>query len=65
MEIRLKKKAAPPPDRNAAIKSRLIEAAAKMEAKQYAAARAIYEDLAVAASAGETVPSADRAHVSR
>ena len=47
MEIRLKKKAAPPPDANAAIKSRLIEAAAKMEAKEYAAARAIYEDLAV------------------
>jgi tetratricopeptide (TPR) repeat protein len=46
MEIRMKKKAAPPPDANAAIKSKLVEAAAKMEAKEYAAARAIYEDLA-------------------
>lgn len=46
MEIRMKKKAAPPPDANAEIKARLVEAAAKMEAKEYAAARAIYEDLA-------------------
>ena len=46
MEIRLKKKAAPPPDANAAIKAKLVEAAAKMEAKQYAEARAIYEELA-------------------
>jgi Tfp pilus assembly protein PilF len=46
MEIRMKKKAPPPPDANAAIKARLVEAAAKMEAKEYAAARAIYEELA-------------------
>lgn len=45
MEIRLKKKAAPPPDANAAIKGKLVEAAAKMDAKEYAAARAIYEEL--------------------
>jgi tetratricopeptide (TPR) repeat protein len=46
MEIRLKKKAAPPPDPNAEIKTRLTEAAAKMNAKQFAEARAIYEELA-------------------
>jgi len=45
MEIRLKKKAAPPPDPNAEIKTRLTEAAAKMNAKQFAEARAIYEEL--------------------
>jgi predicted Zn-dependent protease len=46
MEIRLKKKPPPPPDPNAEIKAKLIEAAAKMNAKQYAEARAIYEALA-------------------
>jgi Tfp pilus assembly protein PilF len=46
MEIRMKTKAAPPPDANAAIKVKLVEAAAKMDAKEYAAARAIYEELA-------------------
>jgi Flp pilus assembly protein TadD len=46
MEVRLKKKAAPPPDPNVMIKERLTEAAAKMNAKQYAEARKIYEDLA-------------------
>lgn len=45
MEIRLKKTAPPPPDANVAIKAKLVEAAGKMEAKEYAAARAIYEDL--------------------
>jgi tetratricopeptide (TPR) repeat protein len=45
MEIRLKKKAAPPPDANAEIKTKLTDAAAKMNAKQYAEARAIYEEL--------------------
>ncbi len=45
IEIRLKKKAAPPPDPNAEIKTRLTEAAAKMNAKQFAEARAIYEEL--------------------
>ncbi|HJR59069.1 MAG TPA: tetratricopeptide repeat protein [Vicinamibacterales bacterium] len=45
MEVRLKKKAAPPPDPNAEIKAKLTEAAAKMNAKQYAEARAIYEEL--------------------
>ncbi len=46
MEIRLKKKAAPPPDPNVEIKAKLTEAAAKMDAKQFAEARAIYEELA-------------------
>jgi tetratricopeptide (TPR) repeat protein len=46
MEIKLKKKAAPPPDPNVEIKAKLTEAAAKMNAQQYAAARAIYEELA-------------------
>lgn len=45
MEVRLKKKAAPPPDPNVEIKAKLTEAAAKMNAKQYAEARAIYEQL--------------------
>lgn len=46
MEVKLKKKAAPPPDPNVEIKAKLTEAAAKMNAKQYAEARAIYEALA-------------------
>jgi predicted Zn-dependent protease len=46
MEVKLKKKAAPPPDPNVEIKAKLTEAAAKMNAKQYAEARAIYEELA-------------------
>ena len=45
MEVKLKKKAAPPPDPNVEIKAKLLEAAAKMNAKQYAEARAIYEEL--------------------
>jgi Flp pilus assembly protein TadD len=45
MEVTLKKKAAPPPDPNVEIKAKLTEAAAKMNAKQYAEARAIYEEL--------------------
>lgn len=45
MEIKLKKKAAPPPDPNVEIKAKLTEAAAKMNVKQYAEARAIYEEL--------------------
>jgi Flp pilus assembly protein TadD len=45
MEIKLKKKAAAPPDANAEIKARLTDAAAKMNAKQFAEARAIYEEL--------------------
>jgi Flp pilus assembly protein TadD len=45
MEIKLKKKAAPPPDPNVEIKAKLTEAAAKMNAQQYAEARAIYEEL--------------------
>ena len=45
MEIKLKKKAAPPPDANAEIKTKLIEAAAKMNAKQFSEARAIYAEL--------------------
>lgn len=45
MEIKLKKKAAPPPDPNVEIKAKLTEAAAKMNAKQFAEARAIYEEL--------------------
>lgn len=46
MEIKLKKKAAPPPDPNVVLKAQLEDAAAKMNAKQYAEARKIYEDLA-------------------
>ena len=46
MEIKMKKKAAPPPDPNLEIKAKLTEAAAMMNAKQFADARAIYEDLA-------------------
>lgn len=46
MDIRLKKKAAPPPDANAEIKAKLTGAAAMMNAKQFAEARAIYEELA-------------------
>ena len=46
MEIRLKKKAAPPADPNVEIKAKLLDAAAKMTAKQFADARAIYEELA-------------------
>jgi Tfp pilus assembly protein PilF len=46
MEVKMKKKAAPPPDPNVAIKAKLTEAAAMMNAKQFADARAIYEDLA-------------------
>lgn len=46
MEVKLKKKAAPPPDPNVEIKAKLTEAAGKMNAKQYAEARAIYEELA-------------------
>lgn len=45
MEIKLKKKAAPPPDPNVEIKAKLTAAAAKMNAQQYADARAIYEEL--------------------
>jgi predicted Zn-dependent protease len=45
MEVKLKKKAAPPPDPNVEIKAKLTEAAGKMNAKQYAEARAIYEEL--------------------
>ena len=46
MEVKLKKKAASLPDPNVEIKAKLTEAAAKMNAKQYAEARAIYEELA-------------------
>lgn len=46
MEIKLKKKAAPPPDPNVEIRAQLTDAAAKMQAKQFAEARAIYETLA-------------------
>jgi Flp pilus assembly protein TadD len=46
MEIRLKKKAAPAPDANAEIKAKLTDAAAKMNAKQFAEARGIYQELA-------------------
>jgi predicted Zn-dependent protease len=45
MEIKLKKKAAPPPDANAEIKAKLTDAATKMNAKQFAEARGIYEEL--------------------
>lgn len=46
MEIKMKKKAAPPPDPNVEIKAKLTEAASLMNAKQFAQARAIYEELA-------------------
>ena len=46
MEIKMKKKAAPPPDPNIEIKAKLTEAAKQMEAKHFAEARAIYEELA-------------------
>jgi Tfp pilus assembly protein PilF len=46
MEIRLKRKAAPPPDPNVEIKAKLTEAAGMMNAKQFGGARAIYEELA-------------------
>lgn len=46
MEIRLVKKAAPKPDANEELKAQLTDAAAKMNAKQYAEARKMYEDLA-------------------
>lgn len=46
IEIRLKKKAAPVADPNVEIKERLTAAAALMSNKQYAEARAIYEELA-------------------
>lgn len=45
MEIRLKRKAAPAPNANTEIKEKLTEAAAMMNAKQFADARAIYEAL--------------------
>ena len=46
MEIKLKKKAPAPKDPNAEIKEHLTQAAAMMNAKQFADARKIYEDLA-------------------
>ncbi len=46
MEVKLKKKAAPPPDPNVELKAKLTEASAKMNSQQYAEARAIYEELA-------------------
>lgn len=46
IEIVLTKKAAPAADPNVAIKAKLVEAAARMNAKQFAQARAIYEELA-------------------
>jgi len=46
MEVRLKKKAAPAPDRNVEVKDKLVQAAALMDNKQYAEARTIYEALA-------------------
>ena len=46
MEIKMKKKAAPPPDPNAEIKDQLTRAAGLMNAKQFAEARRIYEELA-------------------
>ena len=45
MEIKLKKKAPEVVDPNVAIKDQLTQAAAMMNAKQYADARKIYEDL--------------------
>jgi len=46
MEIRLKKMAPPPPDPNLEIKEKLTEASALMDAKRFAEARGIYEELA-------------------
>jgi predicted Zn-dependent protease len=46
MEIRLKKKAPPVADPNVEIKEQLTKAAAMMNAKQFADARKIYEELA-------------------
>jgi tetratricopeptide (TPR) repeat protein len=46
MEIKLKKKAPAPKDPNVEIKEHLTQAAAMMNAKQYADARKVYEDLA-------------------
>jgi Flp pilus assembly protein TadD len=46
MEIRLKKKAPPVADPNVVIKEQLTQAAAMMNAKQFADARKIYEELA-------------------
>src|SRR5687768_14336572 len=46
MEIRLKKKAPPVADPNVVIKEQLVQAAAMMNAKQFAEARKVYEDLA-------------------
>ena len=46
MEIRLKKKAPPVADPNVVIKEQLTQAAAMMNAKQFADARGIYEELA-------------------
>jgi Flp pilus assembly protein TadD len=45
MEIRMKRKAAPPPDPNVLIKEQLTRAAALMAEKKFADARAIYEEL--------------------
>jgi tetratricopeptide (TPR) repeat protein len=46
IEIRLKKKAVPAADPNVEIKDKLVQAAALMNNKQFAEARAIYEELA-------------------
>lgn len=46
MEVTLKTKAAPLEDPNTAIKAKLTEAASLMNEKKFAAARAIYEELA-------------------
>ena len=46
MEIRMKKKVAPPPDPNVLLKGELTKAAALMNEKKFAEARAIYEALA-------------------
>lgn len=45
MEVRMTKKAPPPPDPNVEIKAKLTEAASLMNAKRFADARAIYEEL--------------------
>ena len=45
MEVRMTRKAAPPPDPNIAIKEQLTKAAALMNEKKFAEARAIYEHL--------------------
>ncbi|HVL66231.1 MAG TPA: tetratricopeptide repeat protein [Vicinamibacterales bacterium] len=45
MEIRMTKKAPPKPDANEELKAKLTDAAAKMNAKQFAEARKIYEEL--------------------